>query len=232
MDVTVEGSYVLIAKMSPLLYDLVIDTAKKSTSHGMASYPLYHTQYETFDMVKNFIDVNFEAHEAIARMIASLTLRLSQTSLLPFNPVGYYRALSNVLKNTMNNISIEANFTNLQNAVEDFKRIAEKFNARVTNIDKKKYTQVIDLRMNDQLLQLERAFINPLGNSVDRPDLKHIVYGPSRNNKYGAKGFPVIADSIEDRNLDNIRREIAYVTYFVRSAISVLQETTIFQTTA
>ena len=59
---------------------------------------------------------------------------------------------------------------------------------------------------------------------------RHVIYAPSRNNKYNALGFPTITDALEDRNETNIRRQIAIVTYFIRSAISVLQQPIKFQT--
>ncbi|CAF0790038.1 unnamed protein product [Didymodactylos carnosus] len=209
------GGYVLLMEMSPLLYDVVVETAKnvksaygnetiyqewvqiagsanniqqfftmglgatsdfngfnqivgssnlamsyahdKDYAKNIASYPLYHTQYETFRLVKNFIDQTFEAHQSVARMYGLLA--------------------------------------------------------------------IINTRMaSDQLLQLERAFINPLGNDLENPDLKHTVFAPSRNNRYNAAGFPTITDAIDDNDISNTQRQIAYVTYFIRSAITVLQQ--------
>jgi hypothetical protein len=52
---------------------------------------------------------------------------------------------------------------------------------------------------------------------------RHVVYAPSRTNRYNARGFPSITDAIEDRNTTNIQQQVSIVTYFIRSAISVLQ---------
>ncbi|CAF4300469.1 unnamed protein product [Rotaria magnacalcarata] len=84
--------------------------------------------------------------------------------------------------------------------------------------------------VNDQLMQLERAFQNPLGNSIQQADLKHTIYAPSRTNRYNALGFPSITDAIEDRNMTNVQQQISIVTYFIRSAISVLHQPTTIQT--
>ncbi|CAF1680887.1 unnamed protein product, partial [Adineta ricciae] len=84
--------------------------------------------------------------------------------------------------------------------------------------------------INDQLMQLERAFQNPLGNSIEQSDLKHIVYAPSRTNRYNARGFPSITDAIEDRNITLIQQQISIATYFVQSAVSVLRPPQAIQT--
>ena len=59
---------------------------------------------------------------------------------------------------------------------------------------------------------------------------RHIVYAPSRTNRYNARGFPAITDAIEDRNATLIQQQISIVTYFIQSAGSVLRPPQIIQT--
>jgi hypothetical protein len=61
---------------------------------------------------------------------------------------------------------------------------------------------------------------------------RHIVYAPSRTNRYNARGFPSITDAIEDFNTTNIQQQISIVTYFIHSATSVLQRPNKIQTTS
>jgi hypothetical protein len=60
---------------------------------------------------------------------------------------------------------------------------------------------------------------------------RHTIYAPSRTNRYNARGFPSITDAIEDRNTTNIQQQVSIVTYFIRSAISVLQQSNKIRTT-
>ncbi|CAM4941141.1 unnamed protein product [Rotaria socialis] len=195
---------------------------------GVASYPLYHTQYETFRLVKKFIDHEFQAHQAIAQTIGLLALTLTDIDLLPFNPTRYHQALVNLLDLTISVAPKSINFTSLQIAIDQFKSVADQFNQRIqTTLDK---SNPLQLRIvNDQLMQLERAFQNPLGNSIQQADLKHTIYAPSRTNRYNALGFPSITDAIEDRNMTNVQQQISIVTYFIRSAISVLHQPSTIQ---
>ncbi|CAF1392354.1 unnamed protein product [Rotaria sordida] len=71
------------------------------------SYPLYHTSYEVFSTMKNFIDPDFEyinqAHRTIGQLWGVLTLLLSETLVLQFNVTRYATALiqaMNTLKPT------------------------------------------------------------------------------------------------------------------------------------
>ncbi|CAF2629093.1 unnamed protein product [Rotaria sp. Silwood2] len=197
----------------------------------IGAYPLYHTQYETFRLVKTFVDPEFQAHQALARVIGLLALTLTDIDLLPFNPARYHQALLTLLKVTKSIAPSSINFTSLQNAIDEFKTVADEFNQRIqTTLDKSNPIQV--RIVNDQLMQLERAFQNPLGNSIQQADLKHTIYAPSRTDRYNARGFPSITDAVEDRNITNIHQQISLVTYFIRSAISVLHQPNRIQTTS
>ncbi|CAF0953290.1 unnamed protein product [Adineta steineri] len=189
---------------------------------NIGTYPLYHTQYETFRLVKEFIDPEFQTHQAIARVIGLAAFTLTDIDLLPFNPERYHEALVDLLTLTKSVAPQSINFTSLQIAIDQFKNAATQFNYRVqTTLDK---SNPIQLRIvNDQLMQVERAFQNPLGNSIEQSTLKHTIYAPSRTNRYNARGFPTITDAIEDRNITNIQQQISIVTYFIHSAITVLQ---------
>jgi hypothetical protein len=91
------------------------------------------------------------------------------------------------------------------------------------------------------LLQLERAFLNPLGQGGDHTDLKyelcfslndlfmtfifrHIIYAPAKGNQYAAAGFPAISDAIASGDITEINNQVAIATYFVRGASSTLKQ--------
>ena len=90
------------------------------------------------------------------------------------------------------------------------------------------------------MLQLERAFLNPLGQGGDYTDLKyelcfslndlfydfyfrHIIYAPTKGNQYAAAGFPATIDAIAIGDITEINNQVAIATYFVRGALSTLK---------
>ncbi|CAF4979077.1 unnamed protein product, partial [Rotaria socialis] len=56
---------------------------------SLGSYPLYHTSYEVFSMMKNFIDPNFTAHRTMGQLMGVVALFLSETPVLQFNVSRY-----------------------------------------------------------------------------------------------------------------------------------------------
>ncbi|CAF1569306.1 unnamed protein product, partial [Adineta steineri] len=129
--------------------NLVVIYRNQSINKNLDSSPLYHTQYETFRLVKEFIDPEFQTHQAIARVIGLAALTLTDIDLLPFNPERYHQALVDLFTLTKSVAPQSINFTSLQNAIDQFKNVATQFNYRVqTTLDK---SNPIQLRIvNDQ----------------------------------------------------------------------------------
>lgn len=59
-------------------------------------YPLYHTIYETFDAVKNFIDPDFSFHKCMSLFLSELAYSLSKSIMIPFNTHDYASRLLKV----------------------------------------------------------------------------------------------------------------------------------------
>ncbi|CAM2718149.1 unnamed protein product [Rotaria socialis] len=187
---------------------------------SLSSYALYHTSYEVFAMMKNFIDPNFTAHRTMGQLMGVVALFLSETPVLQFNVSRYTIALREAMNNLKPN-NPEA-LDPLRQAINDFGATANDFMRRSKLID---FENPFNIRAyNDQLLQLERAFLNPLGQGGDYTDFKHIVFAPAKGNKYAASGFPSVSDAVANGDSTEIDTEVAIATYFVRGALSTLKE--------
>eukprot|EP00070_Physeter_catodon_P049951 XP_028356845.1 N-acetylated-alpha-linked acidic dipeptidase 2 isoform X2 [Physeter catodon] len=85
--------------------------------------------------------------------------------------------------------------------------------------------------MNDQLMFLERAFIDPLG-LPGRPFYRHIIFAPSSHNKYAGESFPGIFDAIFD--IENkadprsawkeVKKHISIAAFTIQAAAGTLKE--------
>ncbi|CAF4516396.1 unnamed protein product, partial [Rotaria sp. Silwood2] len=189
--------------------------------HGkLSSYPLYHTSYEVFSMMKNLMDPDFMAHRTIGQLWGVLTLLLSETPVLPLNVTRYTTALMQAM--TTLKPKDPTVLDPLRSAINDFGNVAQDFVGRSKSLDSENPYEI--RAYNDQLLQLERAFLNPLGQGDDYTDLKHIVYAPAKINQYAADGFPAISDAIVSGDSTEIANQVAIATYFVRGALSTLKE--------
>ncbi|KAH9509170.1 Aminopeptidase naaladl1 [Bulinus truncatus] len=61
--------------------------------YEISSYPLYHTEYETFDAVKVHYDHDFQFHAAVARVAGEMTRSLADSVIIPFNISHYAKEL-------------------------------------------------------------------------------------------------------------------------------------------
>ncbi|GAA6233047.1 putative N-acetylated-alpha-linked acidic dipeptidase isoform X1 [Lates japonicus] len=83
--------------------------------------------------------------------------------------------------------------------------------------------------MNDQLMYLERAFIDPLG-LPGRPFYRHVIFAPSSHNKYAGESFPGIYDALFDiensadpeKAWEEVKRQISIAAFTVHAAAMTL----------
>ncbi|XP_053059753.1 glutamate carboxypeptidase 2 isoform X3 [Acinonyx jubatus] len=216
---------------------------KNWATNKFRSYPLYHSVYETYELVEKFYDPTFKYHLTVAQVRGGMVFELADSTVLPFDCRDYATVLRKYA-DKIYNISMKhpqemkmysVSFgpvsisDSLFSAVKNFTEIASTFSERLQGLDK---NNPILLRiMNDQLMFLERAFIDPLG-LPDRPFYRHVIYAPSSHNKYAGESFPGIYDALFDiKNKDDpskawgeVKRQIAIAAFTVRAAAGTLRE--------
>lgn len=81
---------------APFFFNLAIPVAEfHYVDYNETLYPLMHTQYDTFDVIKKILDPNFTYHQAVARVIALVVHSLSDSQYLPFNLLNYVQEWQN-----------------------------------------------------------------------------------------------------------------------------------------
>lgn len=58
-------------------------------SLDIRSYPVYHSVYETFDLVRTFVDPGFRINKAVSQLMIEIARRLIDDPILPLNCVDY-----------------------------------------------------------------------------------------------------------------------------------------------
>ncbi|XP_071473262.1 glutamate carboxypeptidase 2 isoform X1 [Marmota flaviventris] len=235
-DSSIEGNYTLRVDCTPLMYSLVYNLTKEKT-HKFSSYPLYHSVYETYELVEKFYDPTFKYHLTVAQVRGGMVFELANSIVLPFDCRDYAVVLKNYadkiydisMKHPQEMKTYSVSFDALFSAVKNFTEIASKFIKRLQDLDK---SNLILLRiMNDQLMFLERAFIDPLG-LPDRPFYRHVIYAPSSHNKYAGESFPGIYDALFDieskvdpsKAWEEVKRQISIAAFTVQAAAGTLRE--------
>ncbi|KAM4684213.1 putative N-acetylated-alpha-linked acidic dipeptidase [Amazona ochrocephala] len=202
-----------------------------------SSYPVYHSVYETYEIVEKFYDPTFKNHLTVAQVRGGLVFELADSAVLPFDCRDYASALSNyahIIYNLSRNHEEEmatynVSFDALFSAVKNFTEVAASFHERLQQIDSNNPLAVRS--MNDQLMFLERAFIDPLG-LPGRPFYRHIIFAPSSHNKYAGESFPGIYDAMFDieskadqhEAWEEVKRQISIAAFTVQAAAETLKE--------
>nr|XP_060627107.1 putative N-acetylated-alpha-linked acidic dipeptidase [Anolis sagrei ordinatus] len=202
-----------------------------------SSYPVYHSVYETYEIVERFYDPTFKNHLAVAQVRGGLVFELADSVIIPFDCRDYAAALSSyaqviyniTLKHQAAVATYEVSFDSLFDAVNNFSEIASDFHKRlhILNIN-----NPIEVRaLNDQLMFLERAFIDPLG-LPGRAFYRHIIFAPNNHNKYAGVSFPGIYDALFDidhkpdqrKAWEEVKKQISIAAFTVAAAAGTLKE--------
>ncbi|XP_070800113.1 N-acetylated-alpha-linked acidic dipeptidase 2 [Pituophis catenifer annectens] len=202
-----------------------------------SNYPVYHTTYETFELVKRFYDPSFQKQFTVAQIRAGLVYELADSPVLPFHCQDYAEALKlyaneiydQAKKHKEELEKYQVSFDALFSAVNHFASVAPVFHRRLSQLDMNNPIAVRS--MNDQLMFLERAFIDPLG-LPGRPFYRHIVFAPSSRNKYAGMSFPGIYDALFDigsrtdpqKAWKEVKRQISIAAFTVQASAGILEE--------
>ncbi|XP_041692349.1 aminopeptidase NAALADL1 [Coregonus clupeaformis] len=159
-------------------------------------YPAYHTAYDTFDYSSKFIDPGFTSHQTVARTAGNVLMRLADSLLLPFNCSDYAETLEGYLNKALelytdglaaHSISIKP----LKDAVSNFRFAAASLDKLIRDSDLADETPLKVRRINDQLMLLDRAFLDPVA-FPDRYGFRHVIWASSNA---GQPTFPGLADA-------------------------------------
>ncbi|KAG7491046.1 hypothetical protein JOB18_047928 [Solea senegalensis] len=179
-------------------------------------YPAYHTAYDTFDYASKFIDPGFVSHQAIARTAGNVLIRLADSLVLPLNCSDYAESLEDYLNTALTlyehqlkakNISMEP----LKLAVANFRRAAAHLDHVIHGSDLANEIPLKARRINDQLMLLDRAFLDPLA-FPNKYAYRHVIWASS---SAGKPTFPGLADAFATAELSNLSRDWEKVHYHV-----------------
>ena len=139
-----------------------------SLSGGASGPTLYHTNYDDFFFYENFVDPEFQMGPAVEAVMGTLTLRMANATLLPYDLVKYATDLN-------------MHFEQAEKQVKGYYADFEGFKASKTAIEKlhttaklveatfekqlktKKLSKGKSKEINTMLLTLEKSFLHPEG---------------------------------------------------------------------
>ncbi|CAJ0568675.1 unnamed protein product, partial [Mesorhabditis spiculigera] len=185
----------------PFLHFLGIPTVDFTFENPYTGYPLYHTMYETAYVNENLLDNDdFAVHKATAEIWAQLALRFADSRILPINATQIpWILLQSQIPDIEKEVRKVGNEKALPDTYEQIEFLKKACRSLIYASDKF-YAQVADTkkgltRWNDHLMTVERCFYNPIANP-EAPDNRHILYSINPENRYYARTFGQVRDSL------------------------------------
>ncbi|XP_035292001.1 aminopeptidase NAALADL1 [Anguilla anguilla] len=193
-------------------------------------YPAYHTAYDTFEYSSKFIDPGFTSHQTVARTAGNVLLRLADSLLVPFNCSDYAEGLEQYLSVSLENFSDSLatkgiSLEPLKNAVANFRTAATSLNKMIRDSTLAKETPLKVRRINDQLMLLERAFLDPLA-FPEKYGYRHVIWASKSSP---VPTFPGLADAFaraQESNLptdwSQVHKHLSIITQAIEGAAYTL----------
>ncbi|KAM4617234.1 aminopeptidase NAALADL1 [Discoglossus pictus] len=194
-------------------------------------YPAYHTAYDTFDYASKFIDPGFISHQMVGRTAGNVLLRLSDSLIIPLGPRDYGETLDTYIKNAEDNFQVSLNSKGislepLKKAVARFNSAADALKNLIKNLKDTEETPLKIRMINDQLMLVERAFIDHYA-FPDKLYYSHVIWA-SRSSSVVT--FPGLADayqqasaSQQDKDWNFVRHHLTVAIKAVENAASTLE---------
>ncbi|XP_063802202.1 aminopeptidase NAALADL1 [Pseudophryne corroboree] len=194
-------------------------------------YPAYHTAFDTFDYTAKHIDPGFTSHQAVARTAGNVLVRLADSLILPLGPRDYTETLEDYYNTAETSFStaLQARGISLEplrQAVARYKQFSEALTQTIKELKDTEETPLRIRMINDQLMLLERAFINHYA-FPDKVYYSHVIWA-SRSSPVVT--FPGLADAYAKAistqltaDWDLVHHHITVAATAVDNAASTLQ---------
>lgn len=200
-----------------------------STDIGFGGdYGVYHSAYDSFYWMENFGDPGFFYHVAAAQLLGTMTLRVADVEVLPFDYTDY----ANQLREFFNETTRIAKRRNLDGSFDEKAMIAtlEEFSKEAARVEKKRQDAIrikpneTELRrLNDALIRVEREFIDARG-LRNRSWYKHQIYAPGFYTGYAAQPLADFRQALDDRNTTSARESLERIIGAIKRAAEVLRQ--------
>jgi len=146
-------------------------------------YGVYHSAYDNHDWVSRFADPGFLRHAELTRIWATLTMRLANADVLPFDEVRYARRIGEFLAAVQHRWTSKSahgtstDFTIAAAALARFAAAAADGVHRTSEALARGDRLAIDA-INQRLMRVEGALLDPAG-LEGRPWYRHQIYAPA-----------------------------------------------------
>jgi N-acetylated-alpha-linked acidic dipeptidase len=141
-------------------------------------YGVYHSLYDDFYWMNHFGDPGYRYHSLMTQIWGTVALRLANAEILPFDFESYGKHIHQFVNelDDSSHIAVHIDLASLQRHIAEFQQAGREFNQSAGRaIESGHLNSTNALRVNQELMQVERNWCNPLG-IPGRPWFKHTLY--------------------------------------------------------
>ncbi|KAL6114742.1 naaladl1 [Pungitius sinensis] len=213
VDIAVFANATLRASGMPSLQNVIFKAAKQVDAPGLGATSVYDNWIRYANRTSS-AHGPVPSHQAIARTAGNVLIRLADSLLLPLNCSDYAESLEDYLDTavTLYQTQMQAwkiSMEPLKRAVASFRSAATHLDQVIRSSDPANETPLKVRRINDQLMLLDRAFLDPLA-FPDKHAYRHVIWAPS---SAGKPTFPGLADAFANAETTGQAGDWAKVHY-------------------
>jgi N-acetylated-alpha-linked acidic dipeptidase len=195
-----------------------------STDIGsVGDYGQYHSAFDNFRWFTKFGDPTFVQEQKMARIFGLEIIRMADADVLPYDfeqygkEVGEYIAAAQTRAQEV----FSGRSADFHPALKSAKRL-ETAGAKAVELQKNPSEEPEAL--NTRLVQADRALL--LGGGLPgRPWFRHAVYAPGKHTGYAAAVIPGVNDSIDDKDLPGLGKQLAALAWTLDRTAAILEGT-------
>jgi N-acetylated-alpha-linked acidic dipeptidase len=141
-------------------------------------YGVYHSLYDDFYWMNHFGDPGYRYHSLMTQLWGTVALRLANAEILPFDFESYGRHIHKFVSelDDSSHIAAHIDLASLERHIAEFQEAGREVNqSEARAIENGGLNGANALRVNQDLMQVERNWCNPQG-IPGRPWFKHSLY--------------------------------------------------------
>jgi N-acetylated-alpha-linked acidic dipeptidase len=204
-----------------------------STDMGFnGDYGVYHSAFDSFYWMSHFGDPDFAYHVAAAQLWGTMAMRLADAEGLPFDYTDYANQVREYFNDSMrlararkldSGVDEKAMNDAIKNFADEAARVERERQRLAGDGNRSSSSEAKLSRLNDALMNAERAFIDDRGLN-GRPWYKHEIYAPGIFTGYAAQPLTDFRQAIDDRNTTNLKDGLTRVVAAIDRATEVLKK--------
>ncbi len=191
---------------------------------------IYHSIYDSFHWYSRFSDQDFAYGKALAQIMATSLLRLSDAPVLPFEFTNFSRKVGEYIEDIQKLAKEKAGSVDLSKVAAELRKVRrtadryeKELNRSMRRIERAPADKLA--RVNEALYRSERALTLAQG-LPGRDWYKNRIYAPGLYTGYSAKALPGIREAVEAGRWEEAAEQAEAVAEVLRTLEAQIQRAT------